>query len=178
MRRFRTSAGSLCLLALLALWTSGQVSHGQSVPRKTPTLGTHEGKVELFVDGEVRALTLLQYQGRASATAIRADDGFIIQSPEELREVLSAYGYGMPGVDFQRDLVVHVHSRQRQCAELVIDSLTFKECKLLAAETTEYLCSTQGEEKMAFSLAVLPRSALAQFPFSSSRRASGSSGRN
>jgi hypothetical protein len=159
MRRFRTSAWGFCLLSFLALWTWGQVSYGQTAPKKAPTLSRVEGKVEISVDGENRARMLLQYQGRANATATRAYDDFIIQSSEELRELLSAYGYGsMPGVDFQRDLVVHIHSRQRQCAELVIDSLAFREHKLLGAKTTEYTCSNaENEGKRAFSLAVLPR---------------------
>ena len=149
----------VALFCWIGAFCFGQVGYGQAAAAKPMTLDKSEAKIEVLVGDKEQTVATVQYQGRADHKAVTAERSFVIGSSDELTKVLKGYGYTSPTVNFQENLVVHVHSREKQCFQLTVGAILFEEGKVANTVNTEMMRGgSETEGKLAFTLVIVPRS--------------------
>jgi len=120
-----------------------------------------EKKIGVVTDANEKKVDTIQYHGRADVNTVPSNHCFIIDSKENLKELLLKYGYNIPSVDFDRDMIVYYHSLEKdQCSTRIeVDSIIFEKGSLYGLIKTELFSGGDSDGKLAFVIVVLPRSA-------------------
>jgi hypothetical protein len=120
-----------------------------------------EKKIDVNIDANTKTVDTIQYTGRADINTMPSEFCFVIDSKEKLKGLLLKYGYELPTVDFDKDMIVYYHPRGKaeQIYRVEIDAIGFEKGQLHDLVKTEYFSDDKKPDgKTVFALIVLPHS--------------------